>query len=73
MMAKAFGMDSACAENTEDLIKAIKKAQASDKPFLIHAKVLKEENVLPMVAPGTSLSDTIYYPAKKVGKEKVTK
>jgi acetolactate synthase I/II/III large subunit len=73
MMAKAFGMDSACADNTEDLIKAIKKAQASDKPFLIHAKVLKEENVLPMVAPGTSLSDTIYYPAKKVGKEKVTK
>jgi acetolactate synthase-1/2/3 large subunit len=72
MMAKAFGMDAESADNTEDLIKAIKRAQASDKPFLIHAKVLKEENVLPMVAPGTSLSDTIYYPAKVV-KEKVAK
>jgi acetolactate synthase I/II/III large subunit len=72
MMAKAFGMDSASAETADELAKAIQKAQASKKPFLIHAKVLKEENVLPMVAPGTSLSDTIYYPAKGV-KEKVTK
>jgi acetolactate synthase-1/2/3 large subunit len=72
MMAQAFGMDAASADNAEDLTKAIQKAQASKKPFLIHAKVLKEENVLPMVAPGTSLSDTIYYPAKGV-KEKVIK
>ena len=72
MMAKAFGMESASAETAEELTKAIKKAQASKIPFLIHAKVLKEENVLPMVAPGTSLSDTIYYPAKGV-KEKVIK
>jgi acetolactate synthase-1/2/3 large subunit len=33
---------------------------------------MKEENVLPMVAPGTSLSDTIYYPVKPL-KEKVAK
>jgi acetolactate synthase-1/2/3 large subunit len=65
LLAKAFHMDSVRANNAEELKKAIKQAQAcKDKPFLIHARVLKEENVLPMVAPGTSLSDTIYYPTK---------
>jgi acetolactate synthase I/II/III large subunit len=72
MMAKAFGMDAVAVENVDQLSAAIKKAHGSDKPFLIHAKVLKEENVLPMVAPGTSLSDTIYYPVKPL-KEKVAK
>lgn len=65
MMAKSFHMESVRANNAEELKDAISKAQAcKDKPFLIHARVLKEENVLPMVAPGTSLSNTIYYPAK---------
>ena len=72
MLAKAFGMNSEKVENVADLKQAIARANASDKPFLIHARVLKEENVLPMVAPGTSLSDTIYYPAKPV-REKVEK
>ena len=64
MMAKAFGMDSVSVESVAELKDAIEKAQACTKPFLIHAKVQKEENVWPMVAPGTSLSDTIYYPVK---------
>ncbi|RZK16230.1 MAG: acetolactate synthase, large subunit, biosynthetic type, partial [Flavobacterium sp.] len=73
MMAKAFGMDSVSATTAEELREAINRANACDKPFLIHAKVLKEENVLPMVAPGTSLSDTIYYPAKPEKQKVVTK
>ncbi|MFL5730690.1 MAG: biosynthetic-type acetolactate synthase large subunit [Cytophagaceae bacterium] len=72
MLAKAFGMDAVAVENVDELSAAITKAHNCDKPFLIHAKVLKEENVLPMVAPGTSLSDTIYYPVKPL-KEKVAK
>jgi len=71
MLAKAFGMDAVAVENVDELSAAIEKAHGSHKPFLIHAKVMKEENVLPMVAPGTSLSDTIYYP--KPLKEKVAK
>ncbi|HEX8549785.1 MAG TPA: biosynthetic-type acetolactate synthase large subunit [Cytophagaceae bacterium] len=66
MLANAFGMEAARAETVEELREAITKASASEKPFLIHARVEKEENVLPMVAPGTSLSDTIYYPAKPI-------
>jgi acetolactate synthase-1/2/3 large subunit len=71
-LAEAFGMEAVVANNSEELKAAIHKAHATPKPFLIHAKVLKEENVWPMVAPGTSLSQTIYYPNKPV-KEKVTK
>lgn len=70
MMAKAFHMEAESAESVEELRDAIKRAQASDKPYLIHAKVMKEENVWPMVAPGTSLSDTIYYPSKPEKQEK---
>lgn len=64
MLAKACGMEGCYVETTEDLKKAIQTAHEHKGPYLIHAHVLKEENVLPMVAPGTSLSDTIYYPAK---------
>lgn len=71
-LAEAFGMEAVCAQNAEELKAAIHKAHNTPKPFLIHAKVLKEENVWPMVAPGTSLSQTIYYPSKLV-KDKVAK
>ena len=71
-LAEAFGMEAIVANNSDELKVAINKAHATPKPFLIHAKVVKEENVWPMVAPGTSLSQTIYYPNKSV-KEKVTK
>jgi len=72
LLAKAFGLDAVSVETVDELKAAINKAHNQDRPFLIHAKVKKEENVLPMVAPGTSLSDTIYYPVHPV-KEKVSK
>ncbi|MCS6823552.1 MAG: biosynthetic-type acetolactate synthase large subunit [Cytophagaceae bacterium] len=69
-LAEAFGVQAASAENADELRAAIAQAHAHKGPFLIHAKVEKEENVWPMVAPGTGLSQTIYYPSKVV-KEKV--
>jgi acetolactate synthase I/II/III large subunit len=69
-LSEAFGVHSAVASSSEELREALKKAKAVKGPFLIHAKVLKEDNVLPMVAPGASLSETIYYPSKPK-KEKV--
>jgi len=62
LLAKAYGVSAASATNTEELAKAISLAYKTKGPFLVHAKVLKEDNVLPMVAPGASLSETIYYP-----------
>lgn len=61
-LVEAYHIPAVLAENAEDFEAAIIQAQNHKGPFVIHAKVLKEENVLPMVAPGTSLSDTIYYP-----------
>jgi acetolactate synthase-1/2/3 large subunit len=63
-LSEAFGVKAVEATNTEELRAAVQLAQNTKGPFLIHARVLKEDNVLPMVAPGASLSETIYYPVK---------
>jgi acetolactate synthase I/II/III large subunit len=63
-LAEAFGVNASEATNSEELKKALKLAQDTKGPFLIHARVLKEDNVMPMVAPGASLSETIYYPSR---------
>lgn len=68
MLANSFGIEAMRVDNVEELKVAIAKANSTPKPFLIHARVEKEESVLPMVAPGTGLSDTIYYPTKPTTK-----
>ncbi len=73
LLAKAYGVASACATNLEEYTDAVKLAYATDGPFLLHAKVLKEDNVLPMVPPGASLSETIYYPETRVPEEEELK
>ena len=60
-VAQANGIPSKTVDNEKDLEYAIQLAQETDGPFLIHAKVLKEESVMPMVPPGASLSETLYY------------
>ncbi len=60
-VAQANGIPSKTVDNPTDLAYAIKLAQETDGPFLIHAKVQKEERVMPMVPPGASLSETLYY------------
>lgn len=60
-VAQANGIPSKSVDNATDLEYAIKLAQETDGPFLIHAKVQKEERVMPMVPQGASLSDTLYY------------
>jgi acetolactate synthase-1/2/3 large subunit len=68
MLANSFGIEAMRVDNAEELKVAIAKANSTPKPYLIHARVEKEESVLPMVAPGTGLSDTIYYPTKPTTK-----
>jgi acetolactate synthase I/II/III large subunit len=62
LLAKAFGINAVCASTVEEYKEALHLASNAKGPFLIHAKVVKEDNVLPMIAPGTTLNDTIYYP-----------
>ena len=65
MMAKAYGIDAVSVDNLDDFEKAVEKAQNTDGPFLLHARVQKEENVFPMVPPQACLSETLYYPEKE--------
>lgn len=61
-LAQANGIQAIKVDNAEDYEKALEKASYTPGPFLIHAQVLKEDNVFPMVPPGASLSNTLYYP-----------
>lgn len=60
-VAQANGIPCKMVDNAKDLDDAILLAQETDGPFLIHAKVQKEERVMPMVPQGASLSETLYY------------
>ncbi len=60
-LARAYHIPAAKVSTVEALDAAVKEAQATDGPYLIHCLVPREENVLPMVPPAASLSDTIYY------------
>ena len=62
MLAQSFGIKAVRVETVEEMKAATLEAKNYDGPYLIHAVVPKEENVFPMVAPQTSLSETIYYP-----------
>ena len=65
LLAEAYGIKSVTVDNIEDYKKAIDEAKNHDGPFMLHARVLKEDNVFPMVPPQQSLSDTMYYPKEK--------
>lgn len=64
-LAEAYGVKAVAAKTLEEYDEALKEAKNTDGPFLIHAMVHREENVFPMVPPGISLSDTLYYPEEK--------
>jgi len=62
MLAQSFGIKAVRVDTVEEMKAATLEAKNYDGPYFIHAVVPKEENVFPMVAPQTSLSETIYYP-----------
>lgn len=72
-LAEANYVKAVSVDNADDFEDAIKIAQNHKGPFLLHAKVLRSENVLPMVAPGTSLSETIYYPEDEFDPRRATR
>ena len=62
-LADAYGIGSARVTEQEEILPALRKAQAHDGPFLIEFVVDSTTNVYPMVPPGGSLADTIEDPA----------
>jgi acetolactate synthase-1/2/3 large subunit len=65
-LAGAYGIPALKVNKKEQVVPAIKRALVESGPFLINFLVEPEENVFPMVAPGSSLEDTM---RRKPGKE----
>ncbi|QLH02619.1 acetolactate synthase, large subunit, biosynthetic type [Nitrosopumilus cobalaminigenes] len=58
-LAQSYGAQGIRAQSMDELDKAIKDALSSDVATVIDIPIDPEEDVLPFVAPGTSLSDMI--------------
>jgi acetolactate synthase-1/2/3 large subunit len=65
-VAEAYGMPGLRVADRAKVVPAIQKAMKHDGPFLIDFVVEPEENVYPMVAPGSALADILDDPRKKV-------
>jgi len=66
-LAEAYGVGTVRVTELEEVMPALRQAQAYDGPFLIEFVVDSTTNVYPMVPPGGSLADTIEDPAIATG------
>ena len=57
MIAKAYGIPARKITDRKDLKGSLEELLASKGPYLLDIKVEQEENVFPMVAPGSSISE----------------
>jgi len=64
-IAEAYGLPALRVKRKEEVVPAIEQAMAEPGPFLIDFMVEPEENVYPMVVPGTALSEVIEEPRKE--------
>ncbi len=64
-IAEAYGLPGLRVKRKEEVAPAIEQALAEPGPFLIDFVVEPEENVYPMVTPGTTLSEIIEEPSKE--------
>lgn len=65
-IAEAYGIPGVRVTDKAQVEPAIQKAIEHDGPFLIDFVVEPEENVYPMVAPGSTLAQIIEDPNKKI-------
>jgi len=61
-LADAYGIPALRVQYKEEVLPAIERALAEPGPFLIDFQVKPEENVYPMVPPGSSLTELIEEP-----------
>jgi acetolactate synthase I/II/III large subunit len=56
-IAEGFGMSGKRIDTSDDLSAAVAEMLAHDGPYLLHIRVVKEENIFPMIAAGCSVSE----------------
>ena len=66
-LAESYKLKGVSISKKSEISEAIKEALKSDKTMIIEAKVEKESNVLPMLAPGGHLKDAFGGCMKKPG------
>lgn len=72
-LAEAYGVKGFHIDKVEHCHERLKEAMEFDGPALIHAEVIKEDNVFPMIPAGKSAKDMIISaPSKDVKLEKPT-
>jgi acetolactate synthase-1/2/3 large subunit len=62
-VAEAYGIPGLTVREKGEVVAAIAQAMATTGPFLIDFRIVQEENVYPMVAPGAPVRDMIRRPA----------
>ncbi|NEQ77637.1 MAG: biosynthetic-type acetolactate synthase large subunit [Okeania sp. SIO2C9] len=65
MLAQAYGIKGMMISSREELKEAIAQMLAHDGPVLMDARVTKDENCYPMVAPGKSNAQMVGLPIRK--------
>lgn len=59
MLAESYGIRGMKIDNQEDLITSLPELFAHDGPVLIDCRVLQQEKVFPMIAPGKGIHEMI--------------
>ena len=68
-LAEAYGMLGIVVKERDEVIPAIKKAMNHPGPVLVDFRVVEDDNVYPMIAPGTSVKQMIEEKEKLVAME----
>ncbi|MHC1626213.1 MAG: biosynthetic-type acetolactate synthase large subunit [Methanoculleaceae archaeon] len=58
-IAAAYGVDGMRVEDPDDVDGALRTALESEGPFVVDFRIVREENVYPMVPPGASINEMI--------------
>ena len=65
-LAGAYGIPAENVKTKQQVTPAVKRAMATNGPYIINFEVAAEENVYPFVPPGASLHEFIEAPQKEV-------
>jgi len=58
-IAKGFGVPGQMVCDASELEAAVETMLAAEGPYLLHVKVIKEENVFPMIASGKAVDEIV--------------
>jgi acetolactate synthase I/II/III large subunit len=58
-IADGFGVQGHTVDKAEDLSEGIAKMLSTDGPYVLHIKVIKEENVFPMISTGKAVDEIV--------------